>query len=428
MLWQEYREKEPDGYSKTQFYHHYRQWAGKLNPTMRQEHKAGEKVFVDYAGKKPEIVDPKTGEVKEVELFISALGASSYTYAEATLSQTLPDWISSHIRMLEFFGAVPSIIVPDNLKSGVTKPCRYEPDLNPTYQDLCDHYGMAVIPARKRKARDKAKVESAVLIVERMVLGSLRDRIFFSLTDLNEAIDEIVDKLNNKNFQKLDVSRRQLFVQLDRPAMKPLPVKRYEYGQWRKAKVNIDYHIEAEKNYYSVHYSLIHKVLDVRISAATVEIWHQGRRIASHQRVCGKGKHQTLEAHRPPAHKKYLEWTPARILSWGRKSGPWTEALMETIMARRRHPEQGYRSCLGILRLGQKYSPQRLENACQRAVKIRGYSYQSVKSILERGLDAQPLPQTKSTPETLPLFHENLRGAHYYTTNGGGENDTGTDP
>ena len=416
MLWEEYREREPEGYSKTQFYEHYRSWANRLNPTMRQEHKAGEKVFVDYAGKKPEIVDPQTGEILEVELFIGRLGASGYIYAEATLTQQLPDWIASHIRMLEFYGAVPALVVPDNLKSGVTRACRYEPDLNPTYQDLCDHYGLAVLPARQRKPRDKAKVESAVQIAERMVLGGLRDRTFFSLADLNDAIRELLDKLNRRNFQKLDVSRHDLFEQLDRPQMRPLPARRYEFGTWKKAKVNIDYHIEVERSYYSVHYGLIHKTLDVRVTASTVEIWHQGRRIASHARIYKKGRHQTQDAHRPPSHKKYLEWTPERILAWGRKSGPWTEILMGKVMESRKHPEQGYRSCLGILRLGQKYSPERLENACLRAVKIRGYSYNSVKSILERSLDKQPLAEANPSPNPIASRHENIRGPDYYPT------------
>jgi len=414
MLWEEYREREPEGYSKTQFYHHYRSWACKLNPTMRQEHKAGEKVFVDYAGKKPEIVDPQTGESREVELFIGCLGASGYIYADVTMTQQLPDWTASHIRMLEFFGAVPSLVVPDNLKSGVNRACRYEPDLNPTYQDLCDHYGLAVLPARKRKPRDKAKVESAVQIAERMILGGLRDHTFFSLAELNEAIRKVLDKVNKRNFQKLDVSRRELFEQLDKPAMQPLPRRRYEYGVWKKAKVHIDYHVEAAYNYYSVHYSLIHKQVDVRLSQPTVEIWFQGRRVASHLRLPGKGRHQTLYAHRPPSHKKYLEWTPERILAWGRKCGPWTEALMGKVMESRKHPEQGYRSCLGILRLGQKYTPERLEKACLRALTIQGYSYKSVKSILERSLDTQALPEANAAPTPIACRHENIRGPDYY--------------
>ena len=416
LLWEEYRQQEPDGYGKTQFYARYRSWVAKLHPTLRQDHKAGEKVFVDWAGKKPEIVDPATGKSKPVELFVSSLGASSLTYAEARRSQRLPEWIGAHVNMLEFFQAVPELVVPDNTRTGVTRACRYEPDLNPTYQDFADHYGLAIVPTRKYKARDKAKVESAVLIAERLILGGLRDQIFFSLAELNEAIAQVVNKLNHKAFQKLDVSRLQLFEQVDRPAMRPLPAKRYQYGEWKKAKVNIDYHIEADRNYYSVHYGLIHKTMDVRLTDCTVEIWHKGRRVASHPRIYDRGRHLTQLDHRPPSHKKYLEWTPERILSWGRKTGPSTEAVMAKVMASRRHPEQGFRSCLGILRLAQRYDPERLENACRRALAIGGYSYKSVKSILERGLDTQPLEQQeeKNRPSQLELLHGNVRGNHYY--------------
>ncbi|MCP4722762.1 MAG: IS21 family transposase [Desulfobacteraceae bacterium] len=417
MLWEEYRAQDPQGYSSTQFYHHYRQWAGKLHPVMRQEHKAGEKVYVDYAGKKPEIVNPHTGEITEVEIFIGALGASSYTYAEVTRTQSLPDWCYSHIRMLEFFGAAPEIVVPDNLKSGVTKACRYEPDLNPTYQDLCDYYGLAVVPARKKAPKDKAKVESAVRIAEKKILGELRDQIFFSLAELSLAVAKKVEEINTEEFQKLDVSRKELFEQLDRPVMRPLPVVRYEYGEWKNLKVNIDYHVDADFNYYSVHYSLIQKQVDVRLTWSTVEIWFKGRRVASHARYLSvKGKYSTLEEHRPKSHREYMAWTPERILAWGKKTGPWTSTLMEKVMAARKHPEQGYRSCLGILRLAQKFTPERLEKACHRAVIIRGHSYKSVKSILERGLDSQPLPEQKAPQqESLPLLHYNIRGKNYYT-------------
>jgi transposase len=414
QLWEEYHEQVPDGYGRTQFYDHYRRWAKRLHPTLRQDHKAGEKVFVDWAGKKPEIVDPLTGEVRPVELFVACLGASSYTYAEATLTQQLPDWIGAHTRMLEFFGAAPAIVVPDNTRTGVTRACRYEPDLNPTYQDFADHNGLAIVPTRAGKPRDKAKVEGAVLITERMILGALRDQAFFSLGELNAAIRELLKKLNGKKFQKLDVSRRELFEQVDRPAMRPLPVKRYEYGEWRKAKVNIDYHIEADRSYYSVPYGLIHKTVDVRLTAATVEIWHEGRRVASHLRIYQKGRHQTQEAHRPSSHRKYLEWTPERILAWGRKTGPATEALMNKVMASRKHPEQGFRSCLGILRLAQRYDPQRLERACQRALRIGGHSYKSVKSILDNGLEAQSVEEASTGETTPPVFHGNIRGKDYY--------------
>ena len=414
MLWEEYRQQVPDGYAKTQFYDRYRRWTGKLHPTMRQAYKAGEKVFVDWAGKKPEIVDPKTGEVRPGELFVACLGASSYTYAEATLTQQLPDWIGAQMRMLEFFGAVPALVVPDNTKTGVTRACRYDPDLNPTYRDFADHYGLAILPTRVAKPRDKAKVENAVRIAERMILGGLRDQLFFSLAELNEAIRRVLERLNHKKFQKLEVSRAELFAQVDLPAMLPLPAKRYEYGIWKKAKVNIDYHIEADGNYYSVHYGLIHKTVDVRLAAATVEIWLDGRRVASHRRSFGRGRHLTQAAHRPPSHARYLEWTPERILAWGSKTGPYTAALMDKVMASRRHPEQGYRACLGILRLAKRYSPERLEKACRRALAVGSHSYRSVKSILDRNLDTQPLPDAARPEPTPPLLHGNIRGQDYY--------------
>lgn len=414
MLWEEYRAGDPDGYGKSQFYDRYRRWAGKLHPTMRQEHKAGEKVFVDWAGKKPEIVDPKTGEVREVELFVGCMGASSYTYAEATLTQQLPDWIGAQTRMLEYFGAVPALVVPDNTKTGVTRACRYEPDLNPTYLDFADHYGLAILPTRVAKPRDKAKVENAVRIAERMILGGLRDQVFFSLAELNEAIRRILADLNHRKFQKLEVSRAELFAQVDLPAMQPLPARRYEYGEWKKAKVNIDYHVEADGNYYSVHYGLIGHRVEVNLGSTTVEIWLRGRRVASHRRSFGRGRHITQEAHRPPSHAKFLEWTPERIVSWGQKTGPHTAALMEKVMASRRHPEQGYRACLGIIRLAQRFTPERLENACRRALIIGGHSYRSVKSILDKNLDSQPLPGAPAPEPTLPLLHENVRGEDYY--------------
>lgn len=415
LLWEEYRQQVPDGYGKSQFYQRYRQWANKLNPTLRQEHKAGEKVFVDWAGKKPAIVDPTTGKRRHVELFVACLGASSYLYAQARPTQRLADWIAANVHMLEFFEAVPAIVVPDNTRTAVTRPCRYEPDLNPTYQDFADHYSLAIVPARSRKPRDKAKAESAVLIAERLILGGLRDQDFFSLTELNAGIGRVVKKLNDKPLQKLDESRRKLFERIDRPAMGPLPAKRYEYGEWKKAKVNIDYHVEADRNYYSVHYGLIHKSVDVRLAVSTVEIWYRGRRVASHQRIYDKGRHSTQLAHRPPSHQKHLEWTPERILAWARKTGPCTEALLAKVMARRRHPEQGFRSCLGILRLAQRYSPQRLENACQRALTIGGCSYKSVSSILKRGLDSEPLDADSQPTDQTLVVHGNIRGKNYYS-------------
>lgn len=412
LLWSEYKDKEPAGYQYSQFCEIYRRWAGKLDIVLRQEHRAGEKLFVDYAGSTMPVVDRATGEITPAQIFVALLGASNYTYAEATLDQSLPNWISSHIRALEYIGGVPEIVVPDNLKSGVTKACRYEPDLNPTYREMAAHYGAAVIPARPYKPRDKAKVESAVLLVTRWIIAALRNRTFFSLAELNEAIRELLERLNTRKFKKLNATRRELFESLDKPALRPLPAERYEYAEWKKSTVNIDYHIEIEGHYYSVPYQLVGKKVEARLTLRTVEIIYNGRRISTHARSHARGRFTTIGEHRPKSHQKHLEWTPSRIIRWAEETGPSTAELFKNILSTRPHPEQGFRSCLGILRLGKKHSPERLEAACRRAVSIRSYSYRSVKSILESGLDRLPLLEEKVA---LPdITHNNIRGGGYY--------------
>jgi len=413
LLWYEHKQANPDGYQYSQFCNLYRQWVKKLDVTLRQEHRAGEKLFIDYAGQTVPIVDRKTGEITEAQIFVATLGASNYTFAEASLSQDLPSWIKSHVHAFEFFGGVPQILVPDNLKSGVTNPCRYEPDINPTYQDLAEHYDTTVIPARSKKPRDKAKVESAVFVSERWILAALRNHTFFSLAELNRLIAQKLEKLNNRKFQKLDSTRRKLFETIDKPALKPLPSRHYEYAEWKKARVNIDYHIEVYRHYYSVPYQLAREQVDVRITATTVEVLFKNQRVASHQRSYIPWKSTTVKEHMPKSHQKYLEWTPSRIIRWAGKNGPKTEKLVTHILDSRPHPEQGFRSCLGIMSLAKHYSPERLENACSRALIIKGSSYKSVKSILKNGLDQQPLlfDQTENTP---PLTHDNIRGKHYY--------------
>jgi transposase len=413
LLWYEYKQANPDGYQYSQFCNLYRQWVKKLDVTLRQEHRAGEKLFIDYAGQTVSIVDPKTGEITEAQIFVATLGASNYTFAEASLSQDLPSWVKSHVHAFEFFGGVPQILVPDNLKSGVTNPCRYEPDINPTYQDLAEHYDTTVIPARAKKPKDKAKVESAVLVSERWILAALRNHTFFSLAELNNLIAQNLEKLNNRKFQKLDTTRRKLFETIDKPALKPLPSRPYQYAEWKKARVNIDYHIEIYRHYYSVPYQLAREQVDVRITATTVEVLFKNQRVASHQRSYIPWKSTTVKEHMPKSHQKYLEWTPSRIIRWAGKNGPKTEKLVTHILDSRPHPEQGFRSCLGIMSLAKHYSPERLENACSRALIIKGSSYKSVKSILKNGLDQQPLlfDQTENTP---PVTHDNIRGKHYY--------------
>lgn len=412
LLWQEYKAVHPNGYQYSQFCNRYRAWSGTLDLPMRQTHRAGEKLFVDYAGQTMPVVDRKTGEVHEVQIFVAASGASNYTYVEGTWTQTLPDWIGAHVRCFAFLGGVHEVVVPDNLKAGVSSACRYEPDLNPTYAELARHYGCAIVPARVRKPRDKAKVENAVQGVERSILAPLRNRTFFSLAELNQALWELLDEYNRKPFQKLEGSRRSVFEELDRPALKPLPAQPYEYAEWKQATVNIDYHVDADGHYYSVPHALVRQRVDVRLTATTVEVFHKGKRVASHFRTHHKGRHTTVKEHMPKAHQQHLEWSPQRIIRWAEKAGPATAEVVEHILSSRPHPEQGYRSCLGILRLGKHYSAERLEAACRRAIALNAFSYRNIESILKNGFDQQPLPQ--SAPQAPVIHHDNVRGPEYY--------------
>jgi transposase len=412
LLWQEYRAAHPDGYQYSWFCEHYRAWQGKLDVVMRQDHRAGEKLFVDYAGQTVPVIDRATGEVREAQIFVAVLGASNYTYAEATWTQGLPDWIGSHQRTFHFLGGVPELVVPDNLRSGVSKAHRYEPDTNPTYQDMASHYGVAVLPARVRKPRDKAKVEGGVLVVERWILAALRHRQFFSLRELNAAISELLVTLNNRPFRKLPGCRREHFEQLDRPALQPLPGESYVYAEWKKARVHIDYHVAVDGHYYSVPHVLIKREVDVRMTHNTIECFHRGERVASHQRSKLKGRHTTVAAHMPESHRQAGEWSPERLLKWAAKTGPAAEKLIQVVMASRKHPQQAYRSCLGILRLGNAYGEARLEAACRRALVLGSCRYKSIESILKHRLDEQPLEDQQEL--SLPETHDNIRGPAYY--------------
>ena len=412
LLWEEYQADNPQAYRYSRFCDLYRVWAGKLKLSMRQTHQAGEKLFVDYAGHTLEIVDPRSGEIRTAQIFVAVLGASNYTFADATWSQNLSDWLGSHRRCFEFFGGIPQIVVPDNLRSGVSKACRYEPDLNPSYQELAEHYGTAIIPARVRKPQDKAKAEVAVQIVERWILARLRNRIFFSLAEANAAIRELLADLNTRPFKKLPGSRKEAFDALDRPALQPLPATAYEFAQWKKVRVNIDYHVEIDGHYYSVPYQLHGKQLDARFTAGCIECYQQGKRVASHVRSFTRGQHTTLAEHMPKAHKDYAEWTPPRLIGWAACNGPQTSALVEGIIKSRSHPQQGFRVAMGLIRLGKIYGAERLEAACALAIQGEATSYKSVKSILKTGLDQQP-----SQPElfqTEPIDHGNIRGGNYY--------------
>jgi transposase len=413
LLWQEYKLSHPDdGYQYSQFCHGYRKYEGTLDVVMRQDHRAGEKMFADFSGDGIPVANPETGEVKEAALFVSVLGASSYVYAEAFAAEDLRSWITGHIHSFEYFKGAPAITVPDNPKAAVTHPCRYEPDINPTFLEMATHYGTAVIPARVRKPRDKAKVESSVLIAQRWILAALRNHVFFSLSEANAAIAEQLEAINTKPLQKLGVSRKELWETLDRPALLPLPEARYEFADWSVHTVNIDYHVEVDRHYYSVPYNLVRQKVDVRMTASTVEILHKGRRVASHRRSTARCGHTTEQTHMPMSHQQHLEWSPERIIDWASKTGPRTAELAGRIMALRTHPEQGYRSCLGIIRLEKDYGKGRLEGACARALEAGAYSFKSVRSILKNNLDRQLRLDAPATTATLD--HENLRGPGYY--------------
>lgn len=411
LLWVEYRQEQPHGYSYSQFCHHYRQWAKQLKPMMRQKHRAGEKLFIDYAGQTMPVVDPQTGAVEQAQIFVATLGASNYTYVEAQASQSLPDWIGAHVRVLSFLGGVPEVLVPDNLKAGVKSPHLYEPDLNPTYQEFARHYGVAVVPARSRKPKDKAKVEVGVQVVERWILAPLRDRTFFSLAELNQAIRELLTPLNERTMKHLGKSRRELFVELDQPALQPLPKEPYEFALWKKARVHIDYHVEFDKHYYSVPHTLAGKEVEVRATEKTVEIFHRRQRQASHARVQSPGRYSTQREHMPPAHQYVDGWSPERFLRWAEETGPQTVELIATVLDGRRHPQQAYRTCLGILGLAKRYGNSRLEGACRRALAAGIHSYKGLHNILKNKLDQLERDQPPATP--LPA-HGNIRGKGYY--------------
>lgn len=415
LLWFEYKAVHADGYQYTQFCEYYHRWRKRLDPVMRQVHKAGEKVFVDYAGQTVPVVDPKTGEVREAQIFVGTLGASNYIYTEATWTQSLPDWIGSHVRMYEDFGGVPRLTTPDNIKTGVHHACYYEPDINRTYHDMARHYGTVVLPTRVAKPRDKAKTETGVQIVERWGIAPLRNHTFFGLGELNQALKLRRIAINDRPFQKLAGTRRQLLETLDRPELRPLPATRFEYYESKKARVNIDYHIQVAGHFYSVPYMLVREEVDVRLGARTVEILHRGKRVAAHVRGYIKGGFTTDPGHRPKSHQRHLEWSPTRLINWGHTIGTETGTLVQQILESKPHPEQGYRACLGLISLGRRYGDDRLEAAAKRALDCRTVTYRSVKSILEHGLDRLS-PEDSEAQLTLPVDHAHVRGTKYYST------------
>lgn len=422
LLWAEYQEAAAargapgKPYQYSQFCDLYATWRRKLTVPMRQVHRAGEKGFVDYSGKKPSLADARTGELVEVELYVMVLGASNYTFAEATRTQRLGDFVGSTVRAFEYFGAVPQVLVPDQLRSAVTGPDRYEPDINGTFLEMATHYGVAVIPARPRRPRDKAKAEAGVLLAQRWILARLRNRIFYDLRTLNEAIAELLEELNRRPFKKLEGCRRTLFESVDRPAMKPLPACRYELGEWSKARVNVDYHIAFDERLYSVPVALVGERVEIRATETTVEILHGGQRVASHARNYGrKGSATTIDDHRPRSHREYGKWPPERMVAWATSFGPSVARVVEKMLARYPRPELGYRAALGLLRVAQKHGATRSEAACARALAASGAAGPTrkyIEAILK--LRLEQLPLAASEPTTTAATHENVRGSEYY--------------
>ena len=411
LLWEEHRATHPDGHGYSRFCELYRTWEGRLSPTMRQTHVAGERVFVDYAGTTPEVIDGTTGEVIAVQLFVAALGASNYTYAEATRTQGLADWIGSHTRAFAFFGGVSAMVVSDNLKSGITKACFYEPAVNRAYAEMAAHYDTAVVPARPYKPRDKAKVEVAVQVATRWIIARLRHRRFFTLAALNAAIAVEVANLNNRVTRHLGASRKTLFEELERSALKPLPVEPYMFAEWKECRAGLDYHVEVEKHYYSVPHGLLREAMWARITARTVEVFHRGKRVATHVRSLSNRRHTTVREHMPSSHRRHADWTPERIRRRANEIGPRTSALIEVIQREKAHPEQGFRACIGILRHARTFGAERLEAACDRALEIGARSYTSVTSILKTNLDRKRPAPAADGPA---IAHDNIRGPRYF--------------
>jgi transposase len=414
LLWEEYVERYGEAaYRRSAFCQHYRRWERRLKRSMRQRHFAGEKLFVDYAGRTVPIYGSHGEEAFRAQLFVSALGAGGYAYAEATRTQTLPDWLASHVRALEFYGAAPTIFVPDNPKVGVTRADRYEPQLQRSYEELAAHYGAVIIPARPYRPKDKSRVELTVLLVCRWILARLRHQRFFSLEELNAAIRPLLIELNERPFQRLPGCRRSVFESLDRPAMRPLPPSPYTYAEWSERTVAFDYHVEVDRHYYSVPHALVGHAVWVRYTASTVEIFFRSQRIATHVRSYQRGAHTTLPEHMPKSHRAHAEWSPRRLIQWGESIGPHAGAVVEYMLRSKPHPEQGYRACLGLLALAREYGEPRLESASRLAVQLGSPTRKSVKSILESGRDLRPVSSLEPLALELPA-HGNVRGPGYY--------------
>ena len=409
LLWEEKIRGEENGCSYSAFCRRYRKWGIKHEVTLRQFHRPGEKSFVDFSGLKLEYCDTETGEVCEAEIYVGSLGASNLTYVEATVSQELAPWIGAHIRMFHYYGGVTEALVPDNLKSGVTIACRYEPEVNRAYLEFAEHYGTAVLPARANKPKDKAKVEKAVQDIQRWILAPLRDRKFHSIAEINEAIVPLLNAFNGRNMKEYGVSRRELFERSERSSLKPLPPLPFQFAQWKHARVNIDYHIEVERHYYSVPYYLVRGDVEIRITEKLVEIFFDGKRVAFHLRSRIPYQHTTLFEHMPPEHQAVRSWSKERFIAWSKGIGSETELFVATLFAKKAHPEQAFRAVLGLQRLAKKYTSARLETACKRGNLFKLHTMRSIRSILESGKDKAALEGEQENPH--PLLHNNLRGS-----------------
>lgn len=409
LLWEEYAQKYPNrNYSYSQYSRLYRTWLKKQKRSMRQVHHAGDKLFVDYAGQTMPIVQGDTGEIRFAQIFVAVLGASNYTYAEATWSQKLSDWLASHVRTFEFIGGIPQLVVPDNLKSGVTKACRYDPDLNPSYQQLGAHYGVAIMPARPRKPQDKAKAEVGVQIIERWILARLRHHTFFSLAELNQCISALLIDVNNRPFKQLNGTRQEWFDSIDKPALSPLPTHAYEYTDIKQVKVNVDYHVQYDKHLYSVPHQLVGEKLEVHAKDKLIEIYFHHKRVTSHVRKHRPGM-TTVPDHMPTRHEKHHQWSAGRLMNWAKDLGDDVLVWVKSILAQKQHEQQAYRVCLGLLNLSRQYDAKRLNNACIIANKNKLYRLKQIKSILQSNQD-QLLPESKKQLILLPQSHENIRG------------------
>ena len=413
LLWNEYKEEYPDGYKYSQYCDLYKKWRKKLNPSMRQNHKGGEKLFIDYAGVKVPIINSVEGKIRGANIFVATFGASNYFYTEAHFEQTKKNWINAHVRAFEYFRGVSEILVPDNLKAGVTSPCYYEPDINATYHEMSEHYNIVVIPARVRKPKDKAAVEVCVQVIEQSILAVIRKRQYFSISQLNKDLRYYMEQINNREMKHIGKSRKELFEIVDFPNLKPLPQRDFIFTEWKKAKVGIDYHVRFDSNFYSVPYKYIHSNTDIKATERIIEVFLNGESIASHMRAYEVYNYITKEEHMPQNHQDMLKWTPKRIKDWANKIGTQTGLLISELIKSRAHPEQAYRSCLGILGLAREYDNNSLELACKRANHFGSLSYKKVKNILKSGLFQEDTEEAIIN-ETVSSDHSNLRGKEYY--------------